>query len=413
MNEHKLVEFINYYNEQNEKLSYNMYIESKHKELPSEKLLIEMFNEKNELLLSLIKQPCDHKKLISLLKRYLEESEESDIRKRCKELGISITTPPITEPLAEWIFNYNYMLAYPMLGGFEKDDTLLREDPEMILSYVYLYLRLHFNENNSGYSFQQPNIDSMYGDFFEKPSVFTKWGLLPVDKNRILCEFDEPVRIYDKVFDKTIFIHMNRSLALVIEQLMSENYIKVLAVRGNDKRIYDGENHFSDIREAVEKGLLFSFNISDLPAVTKLYSEECFGNALWILKDSYNLTFEELCEDFHMDDDTIVTQMIHLEYNDQCVTHLDHEYIFYSIEEYANRIKDTCSKGQTKNKGKAKKRIKTFKIDKSMIPLNYKCKMYRITNNSQEEITVPFIYFVLNAFFEHKDLLAEYFSKCL
>ena len=47
---------------------------------------------------------------------------------------------------------------------------------------------------------------------------------------------------------------MNRSLALVIEQLMSENYIKVLAVRGNDKRIYDGENHFSDIREAVEKG---------------------------------------------------------------------------------------------------------------------------------------------------------------
>ena len=61
----------------------------------------------------------------------------------------------------------------------------------------------------------------------------------------------------------------------------------------------------------------------------------------------------------------------------------------------------------------AKKRIKTFKIDKSMIPLNYKCKMYRITNNSQEEITVPFIYFVLNAFFEHKDLLAEYFSKCL
>ena len=68
------------------------------------------------------------------------------------------------------------MLAYPMLGGFEKDDTLLREDPEMILSYVYLYLRLHFNENNSGYSFQQPNIDSMYGDFFRKAISLYKSG---------------------------------------------------------------------------------------------------------------------------------------------------------------------------------------------------------------------------------------------
>ena len=39
--------------------------------------------------------------------------------------------------------------------------------------------------------------------------------------------------------------------------------------------------------------------------------------------------------------------------------------------------------------------------------MDYACKM----NDENKEIEVPFIFFVLNNFFEHKDLLAEYFKK--
>lgn len=407
LNENELIEFISIYTKKKEQLCYDMYIESKQKDLPSENLLAEMFDKKDNLLFSLIKQPCDHDKLITLLKCYLEEDEKSKLRKRCKELGVSIITHPIEEPLAEWIFNYNYLLAYPLLGRFEKNDTLLRENPEMILSYVYIYLRLHFKNENFSYSFHQPNIDLIYGDFFEKPSVFTKWGLLPVNENRTICAFDNPVRIYDQALDKTIFIHMGRPLAIVLEKLMNEGCVRSLAVRGEDSYIYNGENHFSFLCEAVEKGLIFSLNLRELPTITKLYCDNCFFDTLWILKDSQSLTFEELCDNFHTDGETVVTQMIHLEYTDQFITHLDHEYIFYSLEEYEERINNPLAKGH------ARKRVKTFKIDKSMIPLDYPCKMYRIINHTQEEITVPFIYFVLNSFFEHKDLLEEYFSKFL
>ncbi|MDE5967452.1 MAG: hypothetical protein K2G89_11540 [Lachnospiraceae bacterium] len=407
MNEQELIEFIDIYNQRLEQIQYDMYIESKHMDLPCDNLLVAMLNEENDLLLSLLHQPCEHKKLISLLEHYLDDNNNSDISKRCRKLGISVSTPPISEPLAEWIFNYNYMLAYPMLGDFEKDDTLLKDNPEKILSYVYIYLRIHYCQHGSDYSFQQPKIDAIYGETFTKPSVFAKWGLLPVDQVRTLYAFDEPVRIYDKVYNKTIFIYMSRPLALIIEKLTNEKHIGTLSVRGKDSRIYEGENHLGNFCEAVEKGLIFSFNISELPTITKLYSDECFDNALWVLKDSQNLTFEELCDDFHTDGETIVTQMIHLEYKDRYITHLDHEYIFYTLEEYEKRVKDPFSKGQ------ARKRIKTFKIDKSMIPLDYPCKMYRFHKDNQEEITVPFLYFVINNFFEHKDLLDEYFSKCI
>ena len=87
--------------------------------------------------------------------------------------------------------------------------------------------------------------------------------------------------------------------------------------------------------------------------------------------------------------------------------HLDHEYIFYDLDEYEKRLSNYRIKGQ------ARKRIKTFKIDRSRIPLDYPCNILRIGESGREKIAVPFIYFVLNAYFEHKDLLSEYFQKVL
>ncbi len=183
--------------------------------------------------------------------------------------------------------------------------------------------------------------------------------------------------------------------------------INCISFRGVDNRIYEGENHLSIMCEAVEKGSIFSFNLEKLPSSTKLYKESSYEDTLWVIIDSQNITFEELCNDFHTFEDTIVTQMIHLEYDNDCITHIDHEYIFYSLEEYGQRIRNPHTKG------KARKRVKTFKIDKSSIPMNYLCKMFRDQNRDSIEVKVPFIYFVLNNYFEHKELLEEYFSDCL
>lgn len=406
MNEQELGKFIEKYNQKIEQLSYDMYIESKQADLHHINLLVEMYNKRDEQLFSLLHQPCDHEKLIALLDRYFDEYHRSDVYQRCIKLGIAEMIPQPCEPLAEWIFNYNYMLAYPMLGDSEKDDTLLKENPEMILSYVYVYLRINYIEHGADYSFQQPQIDALYIKEFEKPSVFEKWGLLPIDNVRTLFAFDDPVRIYDRNQNKTIFIHMSRPLALILEELLNKQYIKNLSVRGKDACIYEGENHYSTLCEEIEKGRIFSFDLSTLPPTTKLYNEKCYDDTLWVLADSHNLTFEELCSDFQTDGETIVTQMIHLEYDGHYITHLDHEYIFYSCDEYEKRLKDPYSKG------KARKRVKTFKIDKSTIPLDYPCKMYKVQDNNPEEVSVPFIYFVLNNFFEHKDLLEEYFANC-
>ena len=140
-----------------------------------------------------------------------------------------------------------------------------------------------------------------------------------------------------------------------------------------------------------------------MPAITRLYCEDFYDDCLWVKVEGNDITFEELCEDFHEDGNNVVTQMIHLQHKGNKISHLDHEYIFYDLESYVAR------KSNPKIKGEARKRVKTFKIDNSTIPMDYLCKMYK----DNIEISVPLIYFVLNNYFEHKDLLEEYFQKIL
>jgi hypothetical protein len=146
-------------------------------------------------------------------------------------------------------------------------------------------------------------------------------------------------------------------------------------------------------------------DIDSLPEMSKLVSEN-YGNSLWITVGDNDITFEELCDDFDIEENDIITQMVHLQYSEKKITHIDHEYIFYSVEEYEERIR-------LRRKGKARKRFKTFKVDQSHIPMDYPCKMFSISEDEREDISVPFIYFVLNSYFKHKDLLTEYFQKIL
>ena len=62
-------------------------------------------------------------------------------------------------------------------------------------------------------------------------------------------------------------------------------------------------------------------------------------------------------------------------------------------------------------KGTAYKRQKYFKINDSCIPFNFPCKVLQVDKNKDNEIQVPFIFFVLNCFFSNKNLINEYFEN--
>lgn len=123
--------------------------------------------------------------------------------------------------------------------------------------------------------------------------------------------------------------------------------------------------------------------------------------------DDSNIIFEELCENFLTYGDNIITQVVHVEYycedNEYYMKHIDHEYIFYSIDEYERRLKESAQKGY--------KKIKTFKIDDSKIPLNYDvCTECRSVDGSLKKQKVLLLHLILESYFQHVDLLDEYFS---
>ena len=91
-------------------------------------------------------------------------------------------------------------------------------------------------------------------------------------------------------------------------------------------------------------------------------------------------------------DDYIMTQAVHLEFfrknNDFYIKHIDHEIIFYTFDEYDNRL---CN---IKAKGKVLKRQKTFKIDNSEIPFFINGKPELLI-----QILYTYLHFVLGMMF--------------
>lgn len=370
-----------------------------------------LYRENDPTLLRIIGQMCDHAELITLLNKYRTEHLESKLVRYAKERGIESHMPPVEEPLAEWIYNNNYMMAFPLCGETTSmDNTVFRNEPEKILSYVFIKLKYHYyaEDRRKHLVCEQPNTDELYNDYFSKASEYRTYGLIPISEQITLSAHDDPVRLFDHVHNKTVFLQIPRPLAMVFNDLIKKQYINRLSFRSEDAYIYTGEIHLSHLEEAVEKGRIFTLDLCKLPESTKLYSNS-YEDSLWIKHEGTDITFEELCEDFRTDENAIITQMVHLQYSmdSGTITHLDHEYIFYSIDEYEKRI------GSHNIKGELKKRIKMFKIDASHIPFDYPCEMIKIDDCKREWIEVPFIYYVLNMFFVHKDLLQEYFESIL
>lgn len=228
-------------------------------------------------------------------------------------------------------------------------------------------------------------------DIRKEDTQFNKYNLVSLNENIKIINDKDSQTICDERLGKYFWIQVPRKLLTAIEELIEKRMLCEIAFR---------IDHVSDLiptMEDKEFGAPLRLKISSLPQLSKFYSTDKYENSLWINHDTekQSLTFEELMDDFEVSGDDVVTQVIHLEYSskgeDFFINHLDHEFIVYTLDRYQERLSNSNIKGHRK--------VKTFKIDKSMIPFNIK-----IGGDL-------FLFQVLDSYFKNHDLIEEYFEK--
>lgn len=323
-------------------------------------------------------------KLIESYKRQREElssdSIDNWIRKNCRWIRNDVIGRPYTEIRVLLFLYYSYE------------------------NYNYQRKHLFCSDLNE--------LNAVYENVLDKKSQFCKYGLVPIDDERELMPV-EPPRIYDRVLDKTFFTkNVPMNLLKTISKMTHDGIVNDFSVRLINEQGYKGRLYCEYLAEALERGEIFQFVSLGNYSISKLYAKE-YENCMWIVIDPQNITFEELCKDFEVYNDMVVTQVIHLQYEreEECayITHLDHEYVFYTIDEYGNRMNHATQKGT------AKTRLKSFKIDNSKIPFDYRCEVLRKDEKGRDlpQEDEQFLCYVLECYFKHKDLLKEYFQEII
>ena len=379
--------------------------------------VIGLYSEKDRDLIDVLNGTFSDEELCSLLipikERTLNEllsASESDLMTKFKQKSYREELSLLKDrKIDEWMDRF--FIPCIKIGTFEIDESHFRG-----LCYV-----MHGYENYQ-YSITNMycgNIDflkNLYQGVLDKNSELYTYKLIEVTPACEMLAIDPP-RIYDSRIDKTLYLsNVSKELLNTFIELGVSNLYKKISLRVSNSKlnIFDGKYQEQKLLEAVERGKIFSIkNISDIP-VTKLYSVN-YADSLWIKSNDSEITFEELCENENRFNDSIITQVIHLNYlnkgNETFVTHIDHEFVFYSKSAYEKR------KVNSDIKGDAYTRLKSFKIDKATIPMTLPIK-HNVTlyDEVSGEIihkveTVPFIVYILKTYLKHTDLIDEYFAK--
>ena len=139
------------------------------------------------------------------------------------------------------------------------------------------------------------------------------------------------------------------------------------------------------------RGNLFQGHLDCIPEVTSLLDYD--SQDYFVVRREEGIVFEELLYDFKtVEPDFVITQGVHLQYEGERITHLDHEFFFYTVDSYDQKLKDIRKHGHT--------RYKTFKIDNAAIPFE---------KNASDNV----LYKTLHTFFKNHALIDEYFEKIL
>lgn len=331
-------------------------------------------------------------KMVYLYKVRLNE----DISKYIKMVGIDMFNKALSEQFNKRLL-HTYEEIIDEINHTNQVCGYKNSNEEFIITKM-LYEQYISTEHGR---FDKKNINrleeflSIHGIYLSKfDSQYTKYGLFTISDEFDLVNVQyTPMLYHTKVESFIRFDEISRHLFHKLIELKNKGEIISLALRP-DYHFAEDKLGLSYLTEEVERGITFSLKNFGRDSITKLYSKN-YDNQLWINIDNKNITFEEFLDNFIVYKESIVTQVIHAEYTVTnggiYITHIDHEFIFYTLEEYEKR------KSNPNQKGEARTRFKTFKIDNSKIP---------VTDAHGNN----FFLFVLEEYFINKDLIQEYFD---
>ena len=217
---------------------------------------------------------------------------------------------------------------------------------------------------------------------------FSKYDLLSISRPEQIIS-GLPNRIFDDVRNAQFLVDIPETLLKVFAALLSSDAIRRISFLVQSEVVFEtSANYFILLgNEESESPVLLADFLNDSrgdqatrdvikkdsaqttfpPQMSAGRSYDKSGDSAWYFIDDPNIYLEEIPNDPLILDDWVVTRLIHIEYFVRdgriLLSHVDHEYIFYSYEEFDRRLEDFSQKGN------ARKRIKTFKIDDSEIPL--------------------------------------------
>jgi len=282
--------------------------------------------------------------------------------------------------------------------------------------YVLYGYKDYCKRKKSVYNRDLDRLKSIYSRCFDKNSELHTYGLIEIDKKCELLAIDPP-RLFDPRVNKTFYLSNIKKDLLELFLGISGLYEKLsVRVSNLDMYIFDGRNTEKILQEAFAFGKPFNKECIGSISVTKLYSED-MDNTFWVKSDHEDITFEELCSEEDQYADSVITQVVHMQYKNSdsgiIITHIDHEFIFYSKEDYEKR------KNNVKIKGSNQPRLKSFKIDNARIPIDLQCEhAYGVQNEMTNDAKIlvekiPFLIYILKEYFTHTELIDEYFAKLL
>lgn len=292
----------------------------------------------------------------------------------------------------EMIYKNEYKFIHDSLDGFI----------EITSNYAFYKICSYLYENYREKTQEKEKIrndNSFICEYFSRlvldtaeMTSFEKYGLITLNDDFTIYKSKERCCLQYKNDPEHHYLYMNINKPVLNEfiKMLKLGLIGTIAFKIIDiQKIVPA---FEDM----ERGHHFTLKLYRLPDISMFYDGANYENRLYVKYSECDcsLTFEELDDNFEIVDEYIRTQVVHMQFvkNDEeyRIRHLDHEYIYYTLEEYEKRKTDPAQKG---------KKIKTFKIDNSCIPITYK------TNG------IFFIYFILDNYLKHKKLLREYFNS--
>ena len=226
-----------------------------------------------------------------------------------------------------------------------------------------------------------------------KANFSDNYGLLDIYEPWVL-KSGKPAKVYiPEINNHVILRHTPSELLAQIDGWRHETKFN-LALRPDYNICGDKILDLQYICEERDFGKNYSGQLSKIDQLSKYFDRDWANDWLLVQHNGADITFEEVLEDGPHDQDNFVTQVVHIQFieekGQEFITHIDHEYAFYSepnMEAKRNKLQ---------TKGEARTRYKTFKIDKAHIPY-------------VNEANYNILYKVLTCYFTKGELLDEYF----